>query len=132
MFFTGLLYLFFEGDILKRSKTQAADAVGNYGSRIIMGMQVCDPDFLIVYIKMLICTAWNGLACIDCYSIQCYVPPGQARAAVWQSSGRLGCFGCISSLPIFPPIISQWALHPPIDGALPYVLANLYHPHDLV
>lgn len=42
MFFTGLLYLFFEDDILKRSKTQPADAVRNYGSRIIMGMQVCD------------------------------------------------------------------------------------------
>lgn len=41
MFFTGLLYLFFEDDILKRSKTQPADAVSNYGSRIIMGMQVC-------------------------------------------------------------------------------------------
>ncbi|ODM21570.1 GPI ethanolamine phosphate transferase 1 [Aspergillus cristatus] len=40
MFFTGLLYLLFEGDILKRSKTQASDAVNNSGSRIIMGMQI--------------------------------------------------------------------------------------------
>jgi len=40
MFFTGLLYLLFEGDILKRSKTQVSDAVNNSGSRIIMGMQI--------------------------------------------------------------------------------------------
>lgn len=40
MFFTGLLYLLFEGDILKRSKTQLSDAVSNSGSRVIMGMQV--------------------------------------------------------------------------------------------
>jgi len=40
MFFTGLLYLLFEGDILKRSKTLASDAVNNRGSRIIMGMQI--------------------------------------------------------------------------------------------
>lgn len=40
MFFTGLLYLLFEGDILKRSKTHASDAVNNSGSRIIMGMQI--------------------------------------------------------------------------------------------
>ena len=49
MFFTGLLYLFFEDDILKRSKTQPADAVRNHGSRIIMGMQVCNSDLLTVY-----------------------------------------------------------------------------------
>lgn len=132
MFFTGLLYLFFEDDILKRSKTQPADAVRNYGSRIIMGMQVCDTDFLTLYIEMLIRTAWNGLACVDCYSIQRHIAPRETRASIWQSSGRLGCFGCISTASIFPPIISQWALYPPFDGALSHILANVYHPHDLI
>lgn len=40
MFFTGLFYLFFEDDILKRSKSQPSDAFKNPGSRVIMGMQV--------------------------------------------------------------------------------------------
>lgn len=39
MFFTGLFYLLFEDDILRRSKSQLSDAVKNPGSRVIMGMQ---------------------------------------------------------------------------------------------
>lgn len=39
MFFTGLFYLLFEDNILRRSKSQPSDAVKNPGSRVIMGMQ---------------------------------------------------------------------------------------------
>lgn len=40
MFFTGVLYLLFEDDILRRSSAQASHTISNCGSRVIMGAQI--------------------------------------------------------------------------------------------
>lgn len=42
MFLTGILYLLFEDAIIGHSSTKSTGSINSFGSRMIMGMQVCD------------------------------------------------------------------------------------------
>lgn len=92
MFFTGVLYLLFEGAILRQNEpSKQAHTMSHCVSRVIMGMQVgkLASDSRIEADSI----GWNGPALLDCYQVHCLLAAGEAGPSTWQLGGRLVCSG---------------------------------------